>query len=263
MSLSAPNFAAPIPTNHLLALACYNKKMSNPKNEQNSLISQIKQTLAEEETFWGRVKNFYENEPLMTRIGIVTSLLISLFFIITNLWNGFANDASWPILLASYYIFIDVINGLLLKNLRANHHSANREKEEVRRIGYLMVGLDFIFLAILSQMIISDAKESYNIMIIVANSVYMVYRIAIAIYNMVRTRHLTSPTLVASKHIAMIAALISATVLQASVVEYISGNEELIRLINSIVGVTVFAINFLLSALLIRRYQEPDIDHAG
>lgn len=225
------------------------------KPRPNSLIFQIKQLSTKEKTIWGKIKHFYQNEPLMTRIGIDTSLLISLFFIITNLWNGFANDASWPILLASYYILIDTINGLLLRNLR-NDISAEREREEVRHIGYLMVGLDFVFLAILSQMIISDAKESYNIMIIVANSIYTIYRIAIAIYNMVRTRHLTSPTLVATKHIAMIAVLISATVLQASVVEYVSGDEELVRIVNAIVGLMVFVINFLLSVLLIRKYQK-------
>ena len=229
------------------------KKKSGRGN--NSLLAQVKQTLAKEETFWGRVKSYYRNEPLMTRVGIDTSLLISVFFIVVNLWNGIANEAMWSIMLTGYYVLIDVINGLMLRNLR-NKPSPKKERAEVRRVGYIMIGLDFLFLAMLAQMIVFDAKESYNLMIIIANSIYTVYRIVIAVYNMVRTRHLTSPTLVATKNIAMIAVLITATVLQASVVEYVSGDEKLVRVVNGAVGVVAFIVIFLLSGLLIRKYQE-------
>lgn len=225
----------------------------NKKRGQNSLLVQIREPLREE-TFWGKVKGLYENEPLMTRIGIDTSLVISVFFIATNLWNGFHNGAIWSILLAGYYIMLDTINGLMLKNLRKKP-SPKKEREEVRRVGYIMVGLDFVFLAMLSQMIIFDARETYNMIIIVANSLYTVYRIAIAVYNMVRTRHLTSPTLVATKYIGMIAVLITATVLQASVVEYVGGEAWLGRLISGVVGVVVFMVVFALSGVLIRKHQ--------
>lgn len=231
------------------------KRRKTKKRQKIDLVLQVQKTLAEEKTVWGKAKSYYNNEPLMTRVGIDTSLLISLFFIGVNLWNRVANEAVWSFLFVGYYLLLDTINGLMLKSLRKKP-SLKKERAEVRRVGYIMIGMDFVFLAMLSQMIIFDARESYNIMIIIASSLYTVYRIAIAVYNMVRTRHLTSPTLIATKYIGMIAVLITATVLQASVVEYIGLDEHLVRVINSIVGVASFVAIFVMCGFLIRNHQE-------
>ena len=183
------------------------------------------------------------------------SIVISLFFIITNCWNGFANDAVWPILLAGYYVLIDVINGLLLRSFRKKP-SKREERAIVRKTGYLMLGLDFLFLGMLSQMIISDVRESYNMVIIVANSIYTVYRVVVAIVNVARWRRIKNPTMMAVKRINLVAVLITATVLQASVVAFLGGDSDLIRAINGVVGVGVFVVILLLAGFLVREHSE-------
>ena len=116
-----------------------------------------------------------------------------------------------------------------------------------------MLVLNTALIAMIAQMILTDARPEYPVNIIFINAAYSIFLIALAVNNVVKYRRFKSPILSAVKAIGFLASLVSILMFQTTLLEYFGENTEFIRRMDTVTGAGVAAVIIIIAVDMIRK----------
>ena len=185
-------------------------------------------------------------------VSLYISTLINLLFVVIKIINGIRFGSAWFISVGIYYALLAFTRFSLLVNLRREHSIAS-EYRIYRNTGVFMLVLNTALIAMIAQMILTDARPEYPVNIIFINAAYSIFLIALAVNNVVKYRRFKSPILSAVKAIGFLASLVSILMFQTTLLEYFGENTEFIRRMDTVTGAGVAAVIIIIAVDMIRK----------
>lgn len=186
------------------------------------------------------INTIITNDRVRTILLSFGSLLIGIAYAAFSLVVGLLYRSLWYGALACYYIMLDVLRGGVLLN-RYKSKKEGSEEKGVRHIRqYRICGVLFIFMTVfLAAMVLHIARQDktfeYSLTVIYMAAGYTFYRIAISVYNFVRSRKQRDYTIRALRCINLSAALVSFLSLQSAALTAFSKNADQIFM-NALTG---------------------------
>ena len=193
------------------------------------------------------IKDLALRTQLFLRLGLAVNVGYALF----NVFTGVFYRSVWFGAVAVYYIMLCFIKFFLLR--RGFENRGRREYADLFTCGIMLLILSVAATAIIYLMIWQGKGSKYGKLVIIVSAAYAVFRIAAALFDTVRLRHLKSPTLYATKALSLSVALMSLFSLQFSVLLFSGLDKKARYILNVISGSIVGALTVTIAALKIRR----------
>ncbi len=215
---------------------------------------------SENKTFWNRVFTEYGFRTILFSIG---SFAINLAFAVYNGSVAIVIHSIWFGALASYYILLIVLRGIILgyhifrrKAVKAGQTEAVTELKDTRI--YRICGIVLLLLPIaLSFAILQMVRENDSFVhtgiTIYAYAIYAFYKIIVSIYNFVKTRRSSEMTVRASRNINLADAFVSILALQTAMFREFdtAGDVVNVAIINAVTGAIVCALTAAIGIFMI------------
>ena len=129
-------------------------------------------------------------------------------FVVVKIINGIRLGSVWFISVGVYYAMLAITRFFLLWNI-GRRQTGEAEYRIYRNTGFFMLVLNTALIAMIAQMILTDARPEYHVNIIFINAAYSVFLAVLAINNVIKYRRFSSPVLSAVKAIGFLASLVS------------------------------------------------------
>lgn len=188
---------------------------------------------------FGKLKNLLRRnkltERLMTNYGFrtiifsVCSLMTGIAYAVFNLAVGLIYRSLWYGALACYYVMLDVIRGGVLVNRfkSSKRGEVSQRLYEIRQ--YLICGALLIVMTVfLAAMVLHIARQNktfeYSLSVIYMTAGYTFYRIAVSVYNFVKSGKQSDFTVRALRCVNLVTALVSFLSLQSAALTAFSKN---------------------------------------
>lgn len=142
----------------------------------------------------------------------------------------------WLGSLATYYIVISVIRGLLVKNARKN--SVGEEASKIRayrNCGILLLVLNLALVPAIVQIVQDSQGFAYAGLMIYVMATYAFYKLTISIINLLKAKKLKDYSIQAIKNLSFADALVSILALQTALLS-VFGDGSLYVLFNALTG---------------------------
>ena len=199
-----------------------------------------------------------QNYGARTVVFTIVSFLISVAYGAYNVTLSAIERSVWYGMLAAYYILLACMRGGVITHHRKKHSKEKRgikvENEYVNQInryrncGIMLIVMTFALLIAVLQMVLIDRTFTHNGLMIYVSAAYTVYKVTMAIINIVRAKKQEDMTVQALRNINMADALVSILALQTSMlVAFSQENYELSpTTLNGVTGGVVCAMIFVL-----------------
>lgn len=171
-------------------------------------------------------KNKFTNK-VMTDYGFRTvifslgSFAIGLAFAIFNIVVAVSTRSIWYGALAIYYMFLDVIRGVVLYNGYRQQKDENAKKKNIGLILYGVCGILFLIMTFILSAIVmflarSEKVYEYSITVIYMVAGYTFWRIGASFYNFIKAKNHKDYTVRSLRNINVVTALVSCLSLQSA-----------------------------------------------
>ena len=214
---------------------------------------------SENKPFWNRLFTEYGFRTILFSIG---SFAINLAFAVYNGSVAIVIRSIWFGALASYYILLIVLRGIILcyhvirrKAVKAGQTEDITKRKDMRI--YSICGVVLLLLPIalsfaILQMVRANDSFVHTGITIYAYAIYAFYKIIVSIYNFVKTRRSSEMTVRASKNINLADAMVSILALQTAMFrEFDAGDIVNVATMNAITGAIVCALTAALGIFMI------------
>lgn len=153
-----------------------------------------------------------------THIGLYTSLIINLIYVLVNAISGIIYDTYWFGIFAIYYGIIAVMRFLLVRYVNENSIGQNYlgELKRARLCAGILLTVNFALSAAVLMMVYFDRGFSYQGFLIYVIALYTFYITTTAIIDMLKYRKYKSPVMSITKVIKMASALFSMLFLETA-----------------------------------------------
>lgn len=153
-----------------------------------------------------------------THIGLYSSLIINLIYVLVNAISGIIYDTYWFGIFAVYYGIIAVMRFLLVRYVNENPIGQNYlgELKRARLCAGILLTVNFALSAAVLMMVYSDRGFSYQGFLIYVIALYTFYITTTAIIDMLKYRKYKSPVMSITKVIKMASALFSMLFLETA-----------------------------------------------
>lgn len=168
-------------------------------------------------------KNIYADKYMTdvafkTHIGLYSSLIINLIYVLVNAVSGIIYDIYWFGIFAVYYGIIAVMRFLLVRYINENPIGQNYlgELKRARLCAGILLTVNFALSAAVLMMVYFDRGFSYQGFLIYVVALYTFYITTTAIIDMLKYRKYKSPVMSITKVIKMASALFSMLFLETA-----------------------------------------------
>lgn len=200
-------------------------------------------------------RNFIENFEFRSIIFTILSVLISLFYIISQIVAAAATNFMWYLALAIYSSILMILRiGVIFKHFK--HKTYVEEKEDIacvrsyRNCGMYLFALNLALTVAIVLMITTNQGFEYPGLLIYFVAVHTFYKLVMSIINIVRAKKEESFAALTTKNLNFTSALVSILALQTALFHTFSKN--LVATIpNAITGVCVVAGIIVLAIIMI------------
>lgn len=153
-----------------------------------------------------------------THIGLYSSLIINLIYVLVNAISGIIYDIYWFGIFAVYYGIIAVMRFLLVRYINKNPIGQNYlgELKRARLCAGILLTVNFALSAAVLMMVYFDRGFSYQGFLIYVTALYTFYITTTAIIDMFKYRKYKSPVMSITKVIKMASALFSMLFLETA-----------------------------------------------
>lgn len=153
-----------------------------------------------------------------THIGLYSSLIINLIYVLVNAISGIIYDTYWFGIFAVYYGIIAVMRFLLVRYVNENPIDQNYlgELKRARLCAGILLTVNFALSAAVLMMVYFDRGFSYQGFLIYVIALYTFYITTTAIIDMLKYRKYKSPVMSITKVIKMASALFSMLFLETA-----------------------------------------------
>ena len=179
----------------------------------------------------------------------VQGLVLNILFAIFNSAIGIVSKSPWVGTLAAYYILLSTMRISAIKHDRKVSKMGMTKElmlDEIsvyKRCGVLFIIMTIILGGAVILMVVSEEGKSYPGFTIYAVAAYVFYKIIISIVNVVKSRKMKSPLLMAIRDIGHVDAYVSILTLQtAMLASFGEGNTLMIKAMNGMTGIVVCCI---------------------
>ena len=214
---------------------------------------------AENKPFWNRLFTEYGFRTILFSIG---SFAINLAFAVYNGSVAIVIRSIWFGALASYYILLIVLRGIILvyhvlrrKAVKAGQTEDITKRKDMRI--YSICGVVLLLLPIalsfaILQMVRANDSFVHTGITIYVYAIYAFYKIIVSIYNFIKTRRSSEMTVRAAKNINLADAFVSILALQTAMFrEFDAGDTVNVATMNAITGAIVCALTAALGVFMI------------
>lgn len=153
-----------------------------------------------------------------THIGLYSSLIINLIYVLVNAISGIIYDTYWFGIFAVYYGIIAVMRFLLVRYVNENPIGQNYlgELKRARLCAEILLTVNFALSAAVLMMVYFDRGFRYQGFLIYVVELYTFYITTTAIIDMFKYRKYKSPVMSITKVIKMASALFSMLFLETA-----------------------------------------------
>lgn len=215
---------------------------------------------SENKPFWNRLFTEYGFRTILFSIG---SFAINLAFAVYNGSVAIVIRSIWFGALASYYILLIVLRGIILcyhairrKAVKAGQTEDITKRKDMRI--YSICGVVLLLLPIalsfaILQMVRANDSFVHTGITIYVYAIYAFYKIIVSIHNFVKTRRSSEMTVRASKNINLADAMVSILALQTAMFREFdtAGDTVNVATMNAITGAIVCALTAALGVFMI------------
>ena len=196
--------------------------------------------------------SYQNNNVLITKIKLYSSLSINLLYGLFNLITGIYYMSWWFITFAIYYLLLCFMKLFLVKNIKTKLTNLKKDFEKLRLIGIILLFLNLILSGMIILIIKQNQVISYNGVVIYIVALYDFILIITAIVNVIKYRQNNSPILIASKCINLTVAMIAMISLEVAMVYQFGNNDSSFKsvMIGSM-GFVICIINSIMSIYMI------------
>ncbi len=210
--------------------------------------------------FWNRLVTEYGFRTILFSIG---SFAIGLAFAVYNGTVAILSSSIWFGALASYYILLIVLRGIILiyhasrrKAVKAGQTEQVTLRKDTRIYG--ICGLVLLLLPIalsfaILQMVRANDSFVHKGITIYAYAIYAFYKIIVSIYNFVKTRRSSEMTVRAAKNINLADAMVSILALQTAMFREFDTAGDFVNIarMNAVTGAIVCALTAAIGIFMI------------
>lgn len=212
------------------------------------------------ENFIGRhpfLNNIFVNYGFRTVTFFVLSLAVNVAFVLFNAVLGAVTSSLWYAIIATYYVFLGALRGLILfLSYRAKRRAEGNERLDAelklkvyRLCGILILVLEIALAAAVSLMVVYGKPTKYSQVMAIAAAAYTFYKVIFAVYNVFKVRRYNDRVLQCLRDINLTDAAVSLLSLQVTMVAVFSDEEVSATEITAMNSVTGFAVCALTIAL--------------
>lgn len=221
-----------------LALSCY----YFVQDISFVIKNKIKPTI-EANPFTNRVARDYRYRTVLFTC---SSLVINLFYAVSNGIFGIIHHSEWFGTLSAYYIVLSIMRFLVISSERKVSKLAKtkelrlKELAVYRNCGALLLFLTIAFARSVVLMVCDNEGKRYSGTLIFAVAAYTFYKVIVAVINVVRVRKQKSLMLSTVRNIGYVDALVSVLSLQTAMFASFGEQESVnTRIMNGITGAVV------------------------
>lgn len=234
-----------------LSASCYYMAINIRYSVKEKIIPVI-----EANPFTNRVTKDYRYR---TVIFAVQGLVLNILFAIFNSVIGIVSRSPWVGTLAAYYIVLSTMRISALKHYRKVSKMGMTKElmlDEIsvyKRCGVLFIIMTIILGGAVVLMVVSEEGKNYPGFTIYAVAAYVFYKIIISIVNVVKSRKMKAPLLMAIRDIGHVDAYVSILTLQTGMfASFGKENTLMIRAMNGLTGIVVCCIIMIMGIYVIR-----------
>lgn len=196
--------------------------------------------------------SYQNNNVLITKIKLYSSLSINLLYGLFNLITGIYYMSWWFITFAIYYLLLCFMKLSLVKNIKSKVTNLKKDFEKLRLIGIILLFLNLILSGMIILIIKQDQVINYNGVVIYIVALYDFILIITAIVNVIKYRQNNSPILIASKCINLTVAMIAMISLEVAMVYQFGNNDASFKsVMTGSMGFVICIINSIMSIYMI------------
>lgn len=202
----------------------------------------------------GKWLGTYEHRTLLFS---ACSFVVNVGYVVLNLVIAVLTASLWYGALAAYYFALgalryDVLGGTRVAKKRIkDERSLTAEKLRIyRNCGIALLILEGLFMLAMVQFLLSSGGRleeiamqnlhTYTMITMIASAAYTFYKVAFAIYNVVKVHKMDDPELWALRNINLTAALVSLIALQTTMTLFLEQTlSSAMRILNGIAGTAV------------------------
>lgn len=157
------------------------------------------------------IRRYRRDASLRVTLSLSCTLAGNLVYALLQLCLGFLHHSIWFYALAGYYALLSAMRSLLLREARKGRlgKALLQEYRLCRLCGLFLVPMNLTLAVVVSFMVWQNRGFSYPPIATIALAAYTFFSLTMAIVQMVRYRKYNSPVMSASKHISLVAALVS------------------------------------------------------
>lgn len=197
-------------------------------------------------------RSYQNNNVLITKIKLYSSLSINLLYGLFNLITGIYYISWWFITFAIYYLLLCFMKLSLVKNTKSKVTNLKKDFKKLKLIGIILLFLNLILSGIIILIIKQGQVISYNGVVIYIVALYDFILIITAIVNVIKYRKNNSPILIASKCINLTVAMIAMISLEVAMVYQFGNNDSSFKsVMTGSMGFVICIINSIMSIYMI------------
>lgn len=213
----------------ILAYACYAlAAVSLAYAVYTSVIcaSKIKKSFKRVINKYEFTRNLSQNYGARTVVFTTVSFLISVAYGAYNFTLSALERSVWYGVLAAYYILLACMRGGVISHHRKKHNKEKRgiavENEYVKQVkryrncGVMLILMTFALSIAVLQMVLINRSFTHSGLMIYVSATYTVYKVTMAIINIVKAKKQSDMTVQALRNINMADAFVSILTLQTS-----------------------------------------------
>ena len=179
-------------------------------------------------------------------------LLVNMMFSAYNIVIGAFSHSWWFLTIGVYYTVLSIVRFIIL----ASKHENSVLIKRMTGIMLMILSVPLTGIVILAS--IKDRGIVFNEIIMITIAVYTFSKIALATYNFIRSKRLSSVRQKALRNLSFADAFVSISSLQRSMlVSFGDMQESTARAMNIATGAAVSIIVFILGANLLRKSKQP------
>ena len=177
----------------------------------------------------------------------VASLIFNLAYGIYHIVTGVITHSWWMLIVGVYYCVLSFLRSILV-GVRRNQHVL------FRFTGWMLIVLSIPLIGTVILSVVGDVGHRFHMIVMIAFAAYAFTKMTLATVKLIKSRHSTSPQIIALRNVSFAHAFVSVFSLQRSMLVSFEGmTQSEIRVMNGLLGFAVCVILFLLGLNLLKR----------
>ncbi len=196
-------------------------------------------------------KYFINDLKLRIQLRLTFGLFFNFFYAIFKLFAGLYFKSEWLISIGAYYLIICTAKFMLIRSAKQEHiNSINQRRYELkycRYVGLLLFVLSSVISGIAAKMIYENETIKYPEYFFGLIAFYTLYRLASAIYSLIKYRKVDNPFYSTTKSLDLSSALMALLTLQTALLAKYGQNPRSVQSLNTVTSAVVLILVLIIS----------------